>query len=55
MGFNSALKGLSMPYTKSVTFFTYNLFCSQLFESTAFCLTVCCSLYVRLVTFNNNI
>jgi len=35
--------------------FTYKLSCSQLFERTAFCLTVCCSLYVLLVIFKNNI
>ena len=35
--------------------FSLQTFCSQLFEGTAFCLTVCCRLYVLLITFKNNI
>jgi len=44
-----------MAYVKPLTFFTYKILYSQLFEGVVFYLTFYCRLYVPLVPFKNNI
>jgi len=52
VGFNI---DISMAYIKPLTFFTYKILYSRLFEGTAFHLTFCCRLFVLPFTFKNNI
>ena len=46
---------MSNRTVKSPSTFPHKNLCSQLFEGTASCLTICCRLYVFIVTFKNNI